>query len=89
LHLDAEEISGRPRVSVVGSVVEDNQLTSLQTFHEIGPKDTPKKKAKIYTIKTEITPLIESFASSSSFGGGSIRTKYAKSHNLLVSGSTI
>jgi hypothetical protein len=72
----------------VGSIVKDNQLTSLQTFHEIGPKDTPKKKAKIYTIKTETTPPMESFASNS-FGGGSTRTKYAKSHNLLVSGSTI
>jgi hypothetical protein len=34
-------------VSTIRNIVEDNQYTSLQTFHEIGPSDTPKKKAKV------------------------------------------
>lgn len=49
-------------------------LTSLQTFHDIGPNETPKEKAKVYTIKTDIIPLMLSSASSNLSGRGSIRT---------------
>ena len=56
---------------------ERGTTTSLQTFHEIGPSETPNEKANMYTMSTDVTPESVMLDSASFSGGGRARTKYA------------